>query len=433
MAVTITGVAGGSPAARAGLRAGDSLLSIGGEEIQDVLDYRFFMAERRLVLRLLRDGRPLDVSVEKGRYDDLGLEFETYLMDRQRSCKNGCVFCFVDQNPKGMRESVYFKDDDDRLSFLFGNYITLTNLTDRDVERIIRMRVSPVNVSVHTTDPGLRARMMRNPAAGQALARLRRLVEGEVRINTQLVLCPGYNDGDALARTLSDLGAFFPWVQSIACVPVGLTGHRAGLTALRPFTPAEAGRAIDTIEDFSSRWLAERGRRAAYPADEFFLLAGRPVPPSEYYGDFEQLENGVGLLALCEEEFFDELAALPPGKAPRSLLAVTGEAAHPLIARLCAAARAADPELTVRAVAVPNLFFGGHITVAGLVTGGDILAAVGPRPACERLLLPSCMLRHEQDRFLDDMPLSALSERLGVPIEVISDGGSLARALLKGG
>lgn len=303
MPVLIQTVAPGSHAARAGVRPGDTLLTIGGRPINDVLDYRFYMTDRQLELSLLRGGAPYSVRIKKAEYDDIGLDFETYLMDKQHSCKNKCVFCFIDQMPPGMRESLYFKDDDSRLSFLFGNYITLTNLTDADIDRIIEMHISPVNVSVHTTDPALRVAMMKNPNAAGSLRYIERLAKAGIRINTQLVLCPGWNDGEALAKTLADLGKLYPGVQSVACVPVGLTKYREGLAELRSFTAAEAGDTIDRVEAFQQRMLEEHGERVAYPSDEFFLLAGRPIPAAGYYGEFAQLENGVGLLSLLEDEF----------------------------------------------------------------------------------------------------------------------------------
>jgi len=433
MAVTVTGVAPGSPAARAGIRAGDILLKIGREPIRDVLDYRFHLLQARCFVTVERAGRRMSFPVRKGEYEDLGLAFETYLMDSQQSCRNHCIFCFIDQNPKGMRESIYFKDDDSRLSFLLGNYITLTNLTDEDVERILRMHISPINVSVHTTNPALRREMMHNRFAGEeSLARLRRLCGGSIRINTQLVLCPDYNDGDELVRTLEDLGALWPALQSIACVPVGLTGHRKGLTPLRPFAPAEAAAVIDTVEGFSDRWLAERGERVVYPADEFFLRAGRPIPPADYYGEFAQLENGVGLIADCRAEFERALPALVPCGRPRRITLATGRAAEGAIAALAREAEALDPSLRVEVRAIPSRFFGGHITVTGLVTGGDILAQLRGEPLGDLLLLPDCMLRHEKDRFLDDTTLPDLEAALGIPVLCSeATGGALARALLE--
>lgn len=421
-----------SIAQRHGIKSGDVLLKIDDEAINDVLDYRFYMTAKRLTLSLSRDGAPYSVAIKKDEYDDLGLDFETYLMDKQRSCRNSCIFCFIDQNPKGMRESIYFKDDDDRLSFLFGNYITLTNLTDHDVERILRMHISPINISVHTTDPELRVRMMGNRFAGSALQRLYRLCEGHIKINTQLVLCPGYNDGAALERTLSDLEPLVPTIQSIACVPVGLTAYRDGLPPLRAFTRQEAAQTIDTIEKYADRWFSRHGLRVAYPSDEFFLLAGRPIPPADYYGEFGNLENGVGLIANTALEFCRLLPILEPNPTPRRVSVATGVAAGDSIKRLCAKAQDCAPALSAEVFPIPSRFFGGRITVTGLVTGGDIITELTGRPLGDLLIIPSCMLRREQDKFLDDTTPGMVSDALGIPVKVVQDdGASLAEALVE--
>ena len=433
MAVFISGVLPRSIAGRVGLRAGDVLTHIGDEPIQDVLDYRFFMTDARLTLRFTRGGEALSVQIEKDEYADLGLEFESFLMDQQKHCTNHCVFCFIDQNPPGMRQSIYFKDDDDRLSFLLGNYITLTNLTDDDVERIIRMRLSPVNVSVHATNPVVRVQLMRNPAAGEALEKLKRLAQGRIPMNVQLVLCPGINDGEVLRQSLCDLESFFPAVQSIACVPVGLTGHRKGLVPLRPFTKDEAERVLDTVQTFSERWLGDLKQHIVFAADEFFLKAERPFPSVEAYGDFLQLENGVGMSALFVHEFMQTLKQCAVQSRARSISLATGEAAFPLITRLCKQAEQADPSLHVRVFGVENRFFGGHITVAGLLTGSDLANRLTGQPLGQCLLLPSCMLRSEEDMFLDDMTPDSLGERLGVAVSIIqSSGEALANTLMEG-
>lgn len=432
MAVRITGIDRHSPAEKAGLLPEDILLKIGEEEIHDVLDYRFYMTAPRLSLALERGGKPFSLEIRKGEYDDLGLEFETYLMDKQRSCSNHCIFCFIDQNPKGMRKTIYFKDDDDRLSFLFGNYITLTNLTDHDIDRILKMHISPINVSVHTTNPELRTAMLRNPNGGSSLEKLRRLCDGSIRVNTQMVLCPGYNDGEELERSFADLDALVPAIQSICCVPVGLTRNRKYLTPLRPFTQEEAARTIDTIEKYANKWLREYGIRVGYPGDEFFLLAGRPIPDAAYYGEFEQIENGVGLIASTRLEFENLIPLLEPKGIPRTISVATGEAAGDSIGALCRRAMEVDPTLTAHCYPIPNQFFGGKITVTGLVTASDILSHLKGRELGEQLLVPSCMLRKEQDLFLDDQTPAALSAALGIPVTVIAaDGAGLAEALIE--
>ena len=294
MAVRITSVEPGSPARRARIHKGDTLISINGNAITDVLDYRFYMTDEHLEILLCDEERKVrTVVVDKDEYDDLGLEFETYLMDRQMGCKNKCIFCFVDQTPPGMRKSLYFKDDDTRMSFLFGNYTTLTNLKEDDIRRIIKMHVSPINISVHTMNPQLRVEMMKNPFAGEALKFVKMLTEGGIKVNTQIVLCPGYNDGQELEYSISELAKLGPNVQSIAVVPVGLTKHREGLAPIRTVSPKEAEQVIETLEKWGDYFVKEYGARTVYASDEFYILAGKPFPEYDFYEDFAQLENGV--------------------------------------------------------------------------------------------------------------------------------------------
>ena len=406
------------------------MVSINGNPIDDVLDYRFYMTDRQLQIELLRQNVPYIVKVHKGEYDDLGLEFDTYLMDKQQNCKNKCIFCFVDQTPKGMRESLYFKDDDARLSFLFGNYITLTNLEDRDIQRIIRMRISPINISVHTTNPQLRVEMMKNPRAASSLRYIQMLTEGGIKVNTQLDLCPGINDGEELSRSLRDLGALGENLQSIACVPVGLTDYREGLYPLRTYTAPEAAAVIDTIDAFADEVQKERGVRVAYPSDEFFLLAGRPIPPVEYYGEFDQLDNGVGLMAQLEQEFTSACSLCDPCPLTRKVSIATGVLAYPLLCKLAGKAQELFPGLTVEVHRIVNDYFGHNITVAGLITGTDLMAQLKGKDLGEALLIPNVMLRHEQDMFLDDVTLEEAQAALGTPIQVVeNDGFSVLSAM----
>lgn len=431
MSVIIKSVAENSPAYKAGIRGG-SLISINGNEIMDVLDYRFYQSAQALELKYIDAGGDVKtVTVEKDEYEELGLEFETYLMDRQRSCLNKCVFCFIDQLPAGLRKSLYFKDDDSRLSFLFGNYITLTNITEHEIERIIKMRISPVNISVHTTNPELRVKMMRNKNAGRALEIINRFNAAGIRLNCQLVLCPGYNDGAELERTLADLSRLEN-AECIAAVPVGLTGYREGLTALEPFDGATAAEVLDIIDRYGDICLERYGQRRIYAADEFYLLAGREIPDAEYYGDFLQLENGVGLWSLLRSEVSAALKDLGnPHCRERKISMATGEAAYPLI---CSAARRCEkkmPGLSVSVYAVKNNFFGGKINVAGLVTAADITEQLKDAELGEELLIPSVMLRNEGDMFLDSVTLDELSARLGVKITPVSnDGYELVAAIL---
>lgn len=430
MPVTIKSVEKGSPADRAGVKPGDVLASINGNGITDVLDYRFYMIDERLELELLRP-EPVAVRVVKAEYEDLGLGFGTYLIDRQHTCRNRCVFCFVDQLPKGLRRSLYFKDDDSRMSFLFGSYVTLTNMQEEDVRRIVKMRLSPVNISVHTTDPELRVRMMNNRRAGEVLRYLPILTGGGIRVNAQLVLCPGLNDGDALRRSLSDLLALGDNLQSIALVPVGLTRHREGLYPLRTMTPAEAAACIDIAEEYGEKSREETGLRRVYCADELFILAGRPMPEYGYYDDFSQLENGVGTVALTRRQFSEALAELPASRKAADASLVCGVAAAPYLEAMFASAAEKFPNLRARVYAVPNQLFGDTVTVTGLLCGRDILDFLKGKPLGERLLLPDVTLRHEQDRFLDDMTLPEFRAALPVPAVVCSaDGGEMLRAAL---
>lgn len=430
MAVTIQAVAGGSPAAGKHIEAGDRLLSINGHEIADVLDYRFFLTETRLRLVLERAGKRYVLLLRKAEDEDIGLEFETYLMDKQHACRNKCVFCFIDQLPPGMRGSLYFKDDDSRLSFLFGNYITLTNLSEHEISRIIAMHISPINISVHTTNPALRCRMMNNRFAGDALQTLRRFVDAGLQINCQLVLCPGWNDGEELQKTLEDLAGMMPSVKSVAAVPVGLTRYREGLEPLRLFTKEEAADTIDRMEAVGDRLLRERGNRLFYPSDEFYLQAGRPIPPADFYGEFAQLENGVGMVALLRAQFGEALAACDGTPSGRRLLLATGVSAAPILEMLVDAAKKKWHTLTVDVVAIVNHFFGENITVAGLVTGGDLIEQLKGRRA-DLLLIPDAMLRREDDLFLDDLTPADVEQALGMPVRAVgADGADLVEALL---
>lgn len=430
MAVTITAVESGSPAAKKRICAGDRLVSVNGKTIADVLDYRFYLTEKRLTLVLETEKGLRTVRIHKPEYEDIGLEFETYLMDRQQTCRNQCVFCFIDQMPSGMRKSLYFKDDDSRLSFLFGNYITLTNLSEREVERILELHISPINISVHTTNPELRCRMMNNRFAGETLSLLKRFADAGIHMCCQLVLCPGWNDGKELARSMRDLAALAPAVESVAVVPVGLTKYREGLTPLRPFTAEEANTVLDMVESFGEEMLKTVGSRVVFPADEWYIKAGRTIPEGEFYEEMSQLENGVGMSALLREQF-EEAMELCEGDVVRTpdTVVVTGVAAEPLLNTLVTRAKEKFPAIKARVLAVRNCFFGETITVAGLLTGQDLLTQLTD-VACERILIPDVMLRHENDCFLDDMTPEQLEEELGIPVEVIaSDGDALLDAL----
>lgn len=424
VAVTISGVEPGSIAERLGIRPGEKLLQIGGASINDVLDYRFYLMDDRLEL-LVRDedGGCRKVAVRKGEYDDIGLIFDTYLMDKQRSCRNKCIFCFIDQLPRGMRQSLYFKDDDSRMSFLFGNYITLTNLEETDIDRIIKMRISPINVSIHTTDPELRVRMMGNPRAGASLVYLDKLAKAGIRINTQLVLCPGVNDGEHLDRSLRDMKKLLPALQSVAVVPVGLTRHRDGLFPLKLFDREGAARVIDQIERFSEENPGEEGERVAAPSDEFFLLAGRPFPQASYYGEFSQLENGVGLVSLLRKEVEEALEDSYSPSVERRVTIATGKSAAPILEELAGEITRLFPQVSVRVLAVENRCFGPNITVAGLITGKDLLYRLEGEELGDALLIPSVMLRRERDLFLDDLTVEDVEKAAGCPVLLTDNDG----------
>lgn len=432
MAVPIDGVTPGSPAARAKIAAGDTLVAINGRPIEDVLDYRFYIPDTRLKLTILSGGKQRTVRLKKAEFEEIGLEFSTYLMDEQHSCRNKCIFCFIDQLPPGMRDTLYFKDDDSRLSFLFGNYITLTNLTEHEVSRIIEMHISPINISVHTTNPELRCRMMHNRFAGDCLSILHRFVEAGLTVQCQLVLVPGYNDGKELERSLRDLAALGPAVESVAAVPVGLTKYREGLEPIRGFTPEESRRVVAQITAAGDRMLEKTGRRVFFPADEWYIKGDLPIPEGDFYEEYPQLENGVGMIALQRDQFREALAdKLAEGAQPTALryIVATGMAAQKALTALVTEAQAAFPALQAQVRAIRNDFFGPQITVAGLVTGGDLMAQLAGETA-DVLLLPSCMLRQEGDLFLDDVPWQQVEDTLHMQVRILpeTDGGALLDA-----
>ncbi len=425
----IKSIDAGSPL-RHKARPGDALVSINGHRILDVLDYKFFAYDPRLEVVLRRPGgEEVCVHVRKSEGGDLGLDFESYLMDAPRSCANNCVFCFIDQLPKGMRPTLYFKDDDARLSFLLGNYITLTNLSPREIERIIALRVSPVNVSVHTTNPELRVRMLRNPRAGESIAVMRRLAEAGITMNCQIVCCPGLNDGAELQRTMEDLAEMFPAVHSVSVVPVGLTRFREGLYPLTPFTAEHAAGTIDLVTAFGDRCLEKLGSRVFFCGDELYLKAGRPLPPDEFYEEYTQLENGVGMLRLMETEF---RSALKLGGEPdgRPFSIATGTSAAPFFRQLLELAEKEYGQIRGRVYPIENDFFGRSINVTGLVTGGDLIRQLQGRELGERLFISWNMLRRQEQDFLDDVTLEEASAALGLPvIPTEADGFALFDAM----
>ncbi len=433
--VTVKNVLAQSLAAHAGILPADKLVAVNGHPINDVLDYRFYLTDTAVRLTLLRSESEYAVRLNKGEYDDIGLEFETPLMDKKHTCANRCVFCFVDQLPKGMRDSLYFKDDDDRLSFLHGNYVTLTNLKNADIDRLITMHLSPVNVSVHTTNPELRVRMMKNKRAGEVLAYRDRLAKANIALCTQIVLCKGLNDGAELDRSMHDLVRLYPSLRSCAIVPVGLTRHREGLYPLELFTPEECADVIAQVNAFGDECVKKYGTRLFFCADEFYVRAGLPLPDEDFYEGYPQIENGVGMLTSLAAEFDFELDYLDEYlnayRAPRTVSVATGDAAYEHIRKLCVRLEQAVSGLTVQVYRIVNHHFGETVTVAGLLTGTDVAEQLGGQELGDELLFPSVMLRADGDVFLDDMTPAELADRLGVPTRACpSDGAALIRALL---
>lgn len=414
-----------SPAGRAGVLVGEKLLQVGEHRIHDVLDYKYYTYDSELAL-LLQDtaGQKRTVTLQKELGEDLGLEFETYLMDRARSCANNCVFCFVDQLPPGLRDTLYFKDDDARLSFLMGNYTTLTNLSKREIQRIIDLHISPINISVHATDPELRQILLGNRRAGEGIEIIRRFAAANIRMNCQIVACPGLNDGAALSKSLEDLAELYPQVNSISIVPVGVTKWREGLYPLRPFEKEEAKTLIAQVEAFGAVCKDRCGSTIFWCSDEFYLKAELPLPEDDYYEDYTQLENGVGMLRLLDVEFrgaslgIDEVLEV----APFSI--ATGVAAAPFLREMIdRAAKKCHTKLDCAIYSIKNHFFGETIDVAGLITGGDLMAQLKGKELGTRLLIARNMLRHGEDVFLDDVTLPQVEEELGVPIVVVGQDG----------
>ena len=434
MSVKISNVKKNSLCDAKGIKAGDELLKINGKEIMDVLDFDFYMAEQNVTMTFkCGDGK---YKVVKAQNTDCGLEFETYLMDKQQHCKNKCIFCFIDQLPKGLRPSLYFKDDDSRLSFLFGNYITLTNISEHEVQRIIDMHISPVNVSVHTMNPELRVKMMKNKNAGESLKILKRFADAGIKMNTQLVLCPGINDGAELRRSIEELSALYPSVQSIAAVPVGITKFRDGLEKLEPYNKETAGETIDIIEEYSQKFRKEFGIGLCYPADEFFIKAEREIPSVEYYDGFPQFDNGVGMVRSFTDDFLDEMEYCNETPSYKKVTMATGADFYPFLNELCKKAEE-KYNIKIQVKKIVNHFFGETITVSGLVTGIDLYEQLKDSELGEYLLLPSSMISdytnhtENKNKFLDDMTIEELEERLNTKIILTNgDGGQVLKDIL---
>lgn len=433
MAVKIFDVTTGSHADKAGIKKGETLLSINSNEIVDVLDYRFYQVNRKLTLEVADEDKNVrTIEMAKGEYEEIGLEFETYLMDKQHSCRNKCIFCFIDQLPKGMRESLYFKDDDSRLSFLFGNYITLTNITEHEIDRIIKMHISPINVSVHTTNPELRCKMMNNRFAGDTLKYLKRFADAGITLNCQIVSCPGINDGDELVRTLTDLENL--GVNMTAIVPVGLTRYRENLYPLVPYNKETAGQTIDIIEKMGDECVKKHGRRIFFPGDEFYLLAEREIPSPEFYEDFSALEDGIGMIAYLTDDVGWKLEELDADESLcHKVTMACGEGVFPYMKRIMSMINEKFPNIIINTRAIKNNFFGGGVNVSGLVTGGDLIDQLRGDDLGDRLIITSSMLRFENDLFLDDVSTDDVERELGVTlVPVNNNGNDLVEAVIAG-
>ena len=428
----VKNTAAGSIAEEMGIEPGDRLISIDGQEIEDVFDYQFYEESEELVLLIEKpDGEQWELEIEKEADEPLGIEFGQGLMDEYRSCRNKCIFCFIDQMPPGMRDTLYFKDDDSRLSFLQGNYITLTNMSSHDVERIVRYRLEPINISFQTTNPELRCRMLHNRFAGDALKKVDILYRGGIEMNGQIVLCKGVNDGEELERSIRDLTRYLPLLKSVSVVPVGLTRFREGLYPLEPFTREEAREVLSVIHRWQEKIYKQYGLHFIHAGDEWYLLAEEDIPEEERYDGYLQLENGVGMLRLLFNEFEEGMSRLGGGPGSGAISAATGKLAYPYIRRMADRVEEQFPGRKIHVYCIRNDFFGERITVSGLVTGQDIIAQLKGKELGSRLLLPCNMLKADEDVFLDDIAVKEVSDALQVPVDIVkSSGQDLIDAML---
>lgn len=414
----------GSIADELGIEAGDKLISINNNEIEDVFDYHFYVNDEELVLLIEKpNGEEWELEIEKDYEEDLGIEFEQGLMDEYRSCHNKCMFCFIDQMPEGMRDTLYFKDDDSRLSFLQGNYVTLTNMSDHDIERIVRYHLEPINISFQTTNPELRCKMLHNRFAGDALKKVDTLYESGIQMNGQIVLCKGINDGEELERSIRDLSKYVPCLQSVSVVPVGLTKYREGLYPLEPFTREDAVKILDTIHRWQDKFYEEYGIHFIHAGDEWYILAGEEMPEEERYDGYLQLENGVGMLRLLENEFEEAYEKADGDDRNRELSIATGFLAYPYIQKMASRIEEKYSNTQIHVYPIRNDFFGELITVSGLITGQDLIHQLQNQKLGDRLLLPCNMFRSQEEVFLDDITLAQVEDALQVRADIVKSSG----------
>lgn len=414
-----------SLADKAGIQAGEKLCSVNGCAVRDIIDLSFLTTDDLVELEIENhDGQKRLLQIAKYPDEDLGLEFESAVFDKVRTCYNNCIFCFVDQMIPGMRPSLYVRDDDYRLSFLYGNFITLTNMNDADFDRIIKTHLSPLYISVHATDPQVRCQMMHNRFAGEIMDKMQRLLDAGIQIHTQIVCCPGYNDGAVLQKTFEDLYALHPGILTMAVVPVGLTKHRAHLHPMRTFTPDEAAQVVENVTAWQQQCREETGKSFVYLGDEFYLLAGKELPPSDYYDGFPQLENGIGLTRNFLNEWEQALQHLQYAQGTEPAVIPVGESAYKVLQPLLDAFNA-QYKTDHRFLSVKNKFFGGHVNVTGLLTGSDILPEV---KNCQRVILPAVVL-NQDNLFLDDMALAQFKKDLNGKVEIAANAGELLHLL----
>lgn len=422
----------GSIAEELEIEPGDELISVNDQEIEDVFDYHYLVNDDYLTVLIRKtNGEEWELEIEKDYEEDLGIEFDNGLMDEYRSCRNNCIFCFIDQMPPGMRETLYFKDDDSRLSFLQGNYVTLTNMSDHDIDRIIKYHLGPINISFQTTNPELRCKMLHNRFAGDIFPKVQRLYEAGIEMNGQIVLCKGVNDGEELERSIRDLSQYLPHLRSVSIVPVGLSKYRDGLYPLEPFIKEDAENVLERVHRWQKKLYAAYGLHFIHCSDEWYILADQPMPPEEQYDGYLQLENGVGMLRLLNTEVQDAVQAMEGNDTVRHFSVATGKLAAPYIEKNLSYVREKFPNIQGTVYAIRNDFFGPMITVSGLITGQDLIAQLKDQELGERLLIPCNMLRAGENVFLDDITVEEAEEALQIKITVVNeDGASFVHAVV---